>query len=42
MRVYKIKLVCEDYDNPNGVNHHSEHEKEISEEIFNTIYKMIL
>ena len=42
MRTYKIKLIAKDYDNPNGVNHYSEHEKEISEELFNSIYKMIL
>ena len=42
MRNYRIKLMVDDFDNPNGVNHYSEHEKEVSEEIFNSIYKMIL
>ena len=42
MRIYKIKLTCRDFDNPNGINHLQKHEKEISEEIFNAVYKMIL
>ena len=42
MRNYKITLSCTDTENPNGIDHYTEHQKEISEEIFNTIYKMII
>jgi hypothetical protein len=42
MRNYKIILECNDFDNPNEVNHFTRHEKEINEEIFNTIYKLII
>ena len=42
MRKYKVKLICYDYDNPNDINHYIKHEKELSEEEFNLIYKMIL
>jgi len=41
MREYKITLECNDYNNPNEINHYSKHEKEISEELFNSIYKLI-
>ena len=42
MRKYKVILICDDTDNPNGVDHHTEHTKDISEEGFNTIYKLII
>ena len=41
MREYKITLECNDYDNPNEINHYTKHEKKITEEVFNSIYKLI-
>lgn len=41
MRKYKVILECNDYDNPNEINHYTKYEKEISEILFNSIYKLI-
>lgn len=41
MKKYKVELICYDCDNSNGIDYYSKHEKEISEEIFNSLYKLI-
>lgn len=41
MRKYTVILRSNDYNNPNGINHYSKYEKEINEDIFNAIYKLL-
>jgi len=41
MRKYKVLLICKDYDNPNGINHYMKYEKEVNEDLFNAIYKLL-
>lgn len=41
MREYKIILTCEDTNNPNEISHYTQHVKEISEELYNIIYKLL-
>ena len=42
MRTYKVHLIYKDFDNPNNIDHKTEHFAEVSEELFNIIYKLLL
>ena len=42
MRIYKVILTCNDTENSNNIDHYTEHSKEVSEEIFNAIYKLLV
>lgn len=42
MRTYKVVISSKETENPNGVIQYSEYKKEITEETYNKIYKLIV
>lgn len=41
MRKYTVILRSNDYNNSNGIRNYTEYEKEVNEDIFNAIYKLL-